>query len=383
MFNVLRESSWFLARKRAALVYSAREAKMLSVDWERSRERHDAWWHGEVIDRPLLQVFATKKDRPDDPHPTYKTLEEKWLDPDYRIRLFEWHMARTYYAGDAFPYLDAHIGPGTLSLYLGANPVLMDNTVWYHKCVEDIPSAKPPVFDENNPYWQFSLRFAREGMKRLAGRALVTYPDLIENLDTISSLWGNLELLYALIDCPEKVHEFQRAILPLYMEHHRRLYEIIKDEVGGSSFSGFNIYGKGRMAKLQCDFSAMISAQMFEEFVSPYLAEQCRLLDRTVYHWDGMCALQHEGPLLAIKELQAIQWTPGAGKPGTGDPVWYPLYKRVLAAGKPLLLLSVTPREAQDLVEEFGPEGLNMTTSVGSEEEADDLVRRSFTWRKR
>ncbi len=353
------------------------------VDWEKSRERHEAWWSGEVIDRVLLQVFAPKPGAPDELAPVYATPEEKYLDPDYRIRLLEWNMARTYYAGDAFPYLDTHLGPGTLSIYIGAHPEFTDRTVWYRRSVEDIPSAVPPVFDENNQYWQASLDIARESVRRLEGRALVSFPDLIENLDTISSLFGNRELLLALMDYPEKVHEFQKAILPLYIEYHRRLYEIIKDEVGGSCFSAFHIYGKGRIAKLQCDFSAMISARMFEDFLVPYMEPQCQMLDHTVYHWDGPCALQHEGPLLSMPSLQAIQWTPGAGQPGDGNRMWWPMYKRVRQAGKSLLLLGVTPQEAQDLVEEFGPEGLNMIVGVSSPEEADDLVRRSITWRKK
>ena len=351
-------------------------------DWEKSRDRFEAWWHGEVIDRPLLQVLAPKSGVPEESQPAYSLPEEKWLSANHRIAAFEWQMARTYFAGDAFPYLDTHIGPGTLSLYLGARPEFHENTVWYGKCVDHIPSAKPPAFDEANPYWWFSLELAREGVKRLAGRALVSFPDLIENLDTISSLFGNRELLLALMDWPEKVHEFQRAVLPLYLEHHRRLYEIIKDEVGGSCFSAFRIYGKGRIAKLQCDFSAMISPEMFEEFVAPYLAEQCRQLDHCVYHWDGPCALQHEGPLLAIKELEAIQWTPGAGQPGLGDRIWWPLYHRVRKAGKSLMLLNVTAAEGEALVEQFGPEGLDLVVSVSSEDEADDLVRQSFHWRK-
>lgn len=354
-----------------------------NVDWDKSRERHDAWWSGEVIDRVLLQVFAPKKDVPDDPPPVPRDVEQQWLDPDYRIRSFEWHMNRTYFAGDAFPYLETHIGPGTLSTFIGAKPELTERTVWYHPCVDDIPSAVPPVFSEDNKYWQFLQDFSREGVKRLEGRALVAYPDLIENLDTISSLFGNHELLFALKDHPEKVHEFQRAILPLYIEYHRRLYEIIKDEVGGSSFCAFRVYGKGRIAKLQCDFSAMISAAMFEEFVVPYMEPQCQMLDHTVYHWDGICALQHEGPLFSMPSLQAIQWTPGAGQPGDGDKCWYPIYKRARAAGKSLLLLGVTAQQAQDLVEEFGPEGMNLIVSVPTPEEADDLVRRSFDWRKR
>jgi hypothetical protein len=354
-----------------------------NVDWEKARERHEAWWHGGVIDRVLLQVFAPKKDLPPGPAPVPRDPEQQWLDAEFRIRAFERKLARTYYAGDAFPYFDTQLGPGTLSTFLGARPEFQPNTVWYHPCVDDIPNATPPVFDENNRYWRFVQDLSRKGIKRFAGRALVDFPDLIENLDTISSLVGNRELLLALVDHPDKVHEFQKAILPLYIEYHGRLYEIIKDDVGGSCFCAFDIYGKGRIAKLQCDFSAMISPQMFEEFVVPYMEPQIEALDHTVYHWDGPCALQHEGPLLAMRGLQAIQWTPGAGEPWTGDRMWYPLYHRVRAAGKSLLLLGVAPKEAQELVEEFGPEGLHITTSVSSREEADDLVRRSYGWGKR
>ena len=354
-----------------------------NVDWEKSRERHDAWWQGEVIDRVLIQVFAPRDGASTEPGPMPRDVQQQWLDIDFRIRAFEHGLNRTYFAGDAFPYFETHIGPGTLSTFIGANPEFTERTVWYHPCVDDIPSAKPPVFDENNKYWQFLQNLSREAVKRLDGRALVAYPDLIENLDTISSLFGNRQLLLALMDHPEKVHEFQRAILPLYIEYHRRLYEIIKDDIGGSSFCAFRVYGKGRIAKLQCDFSAMISAKMFEDFVVPYMEPQCQMLDHTVYHWDGPCALQHEGPLFAMPSLQAIQWTPGAGQPGIGDKVWYPIYRRARAAGKSLLLLGVTPGEAQDLVEEFGPEGLHLITGTATQEEADDLVRRSYTWRKR
>jgi len=355
-----------------------------NVNWEVSRRRHEAWWHGEVIDRVLLQVTAPKKDAPAGaPPPAARDYEQQWMDADLRLQWFEWNMSRTYYAGDAFPLFDPELGPGTLSTFIGARPEFASNTVWYHPCVDDIPNAKPPTFDDDNVYWKFVKELSTKSVERLQRRALVAFPDLIENLDTIASLFGTNELLMAMIDYPEKVHEFQRAILPLYLQHHGRLYDIIKDEIGGSSFCQFYIYGIGRIAKLQCDFSAMISPEMFEEFLVPYMVPQCRALDHTVYHWDGRCALQHEGPLLAMEELQAIQWTPGAGEPPPGDPFWYPLYHRVRAKGKSLLLIGVSPEHVQGLVEELGPEGLHIVTSTGSQEEADDLIRQSYTWRKR
>ncbi len=93
---------------------------MLKHDWDQSKKRFAAWWHREVEDRVLLQVLAPRKDVKNvywqiDP----TTMEDIWLDVDLRIARFEYQMAHTYYGGDAFAYLDTHIGPGTMSLYMG------------------------------------------------------------------------------------------------------------------------------------------------------------------------------------------------------------------------------------------------------------------------
>lgn len=354
-------------------------------DWSKSQERWTAWWNREIVDRPLIQLIGPLKEpRPGaPPAPAPLSLEEQWLSSDYRIAAFEHNYSRTFYLGDAFPFLDTHIGPGTLALYLGSPPTFHPETVWYGKCVDDIPSAVPPRFDQGNRFWQASLEMARKGVERLRGRAYVSFPDLIEGLDTIASLFGTDELLMALVDYPDKVHEFQRAVTDLYFEYYDRLYEIIKDDEGGSVFSAFCVYGPGRIAKVQCDFSAMISAQMFEGFVVPYLAEQCKRLDHSVFHLDGPCCLQHLDLLCAIEPLDAIQWTPGAGQPGVGHEMWWPIYKRIRAAGKSLMLNGVTPAEAEALAGEFGPEGLDLLMWVESEEVAQEVLRQSQTWRRR
>ena len=360
-------------------------AQMIKPDWDKSRKRFEAWWNGDATDRVLLQVFAPRRDVAPDapPHLEPASIHDRWLGIDYRLAEFEARMARTYYGGDAFPYLDTHIGPGTMSLYLGAIPEFHTNTVWYHKCIDDIATAPVPRYDPDNRYWQFSLELARRGIERLEGRALVSYPDLIEGLDTISSLVGNEELLLYLIDAPEHVHRFQNAITDLYFQYHDRLYEIIKDETGGSCFSAFQTWAPGRMAKVQCDFSAMIGPKMYEEFVAPYLSRQCARLDYSVFHLDGPCCLQHLDILLGIKELNAIQWTPGAGQPCAGDACYIPMYRRIRAAGKSCMIRGATPDQARNLVEELGPEGLDVCLSVSSQDEAEELVRQSFAWRKR
>jgi hypothetical protein len=356
---------------------------LLKPGWEESKKRFEAWWNHDVADRVLLQVHAPKSNPTSTPPPTPKDLEDQWLGVDYRIARAEWTIDHTYYGGDAFPSLDTHIGPGTLSLFIGAIPEFQANTVWYHKCIDDITTASVPNVDENNRYWRFSQELAREGVKRLAGKALVTFPDLIEGLDTIASLVGNDELLFYLVDAPDHVHRFQRAMNDIYFYCYDRLYEIIKDENGGSAFSAFHTWAPGRVAKVQCDFSAMISPKMYEEFVVPYLAEQCSRLDYSVFHLDGPCCVQHLPLLLEIEELDAIQWTPTTGTEAPCDPKWWPIYKQIRDAGKSVMVRGGTAQQAKALVEEFGPEGLDILIGASSEEEADDLVNDSFNWRKR
>lgn len=356
----------------------------LKSDWDKSRERFEAWWHGEVVDRVLLQVYAPKNDAHGLPSlpPAPPTWEEQRMNADYRIAVFERQMALTHYGGDAFPYIDTHIGPGTMSLYLGAVPTFMPETVWYGKCIDDITTAEAPVYADDNRFWQFSLELARKSMERLGGRALVSFPDLIEGLDTISSLVGNDELLLYLIDAPEHVHRFQKSLTDTYFDYYDRLYDIIKDQHGGSCFSAFQTYGPGKVAKVQCDFSAMISPRMYEEFVAPYLAEQCRRLDYSVFHLDGPCCLQHLELLLSIGELDAIQWTPGAGQPCACDECYIPLYRKIRAAGKSCMIRGGTPDQARRLVEELGPEGLDIMVGAASEEQAEETVRQARSWRR-
>lgn len=351
-------------------------------EWERSRKRFAAWWVGEVEDRVLLQVTAPRPAAASPPAAAI-SLEQQWLDADWRMRAFEHQMSATHYGGDAFPYLETHIGPGTMSLYLGAQPELRPDTVWYGKCIEDIRAAEPPERDDNNPYWTFSRELASQAAVRLKGRALVALPDLIEGLDILASLVGTDKLLLYLVDAPDDVHRFQASLTESYFDFHEPLYNIVCDEHEGCCFSAFSTYAPSAMAKVQCDFSAMLSPAMFEEFVAPYLDEQCERLDYAVYHLDGPCCLQHLDILLSLPNIDAIQWTPGASEPHACWEGWVPLYRKIRKAGKSVMIRGGTPDCARKIVEELGPEGLDIMLWVQTPDEADSVVRQSFQWKKR
>ncbi len=348
------------------------------TEWERSRQRYIAWWNHGLLDRPLLRVLAPRQPGASPPRP--RDAREQWLDGEYRLRRFAWDLEHLHYGGDAFPLFEPQLGPGSLAIHLGSPPVFTPETVWYDPIIADLATAPLPRYDPNERYWAFTKELAREALRRFGDRALVGFPDLIENIDTLASLRGAQALLIDLVDHPAHVHRFQEAILHAHLACYDEFYRIIRDSAGGSTPMYFQTWGPGRTAKLQCDFSAMISPGMFAEFVLPYLAAQCRAVDHAAYHLDGPAAVKHLELLLSIPELHAIQWVPGDGQPGLGDPCWFPLYRRILGAGRSLLLLGLPAADVRTVLEAIGARGVCISTWVESPAEAEALVREAASW---
>ena len=95
--------------------------------------------------------------------------------------------------------------------------------------------------------------------------------------------------------------------------------------------------GPGKVAKLQCDFSAMLSPQQFRDFIQESLRQQAKKLDYVLYHLDGPEAIRHVDALMEIDEIDALQWTSGDHGPDGTQTKWFDsIYDKVIAAGKSL-----------------------------------------------
>ncbi|MBN1417393.1 MAG: hypothetical protein JXP34_01375 [Planctomycetes bacterium] len=361
-------------------------------DWDAARTRLVAWWKGGCIDRVALQVRAPRRapaagadDPPATPPPPAigpspsGAEADLWLDADRRLAAAEDEFARTFYGGEAFPYYDPHLGPGSFALFLGSQPRFAPDTVWYLPAA-GLAAPEALRLDGDNRWWRETIRLLEHGVRRAAGRFPVAVPDLIEGLDTLASLLGAEDLLTALVEHPDEIHRHQARILDLWFDAFDAIQEIVRDERGGNCFSAFQIWAPGPMAKLQCDIAACLGPREFEAFAAPYLAEQCRRLAFSLFHLDGVDAVKHLDALLAIPDLDAIQWTPGANRPGVGSASWLPLYRRIRTARKALLLIDLAPEEAEDLVRALGPEGLLLALTVGSQDEAEALLSRALAW---
>jgi hypothetical protein len=345
-------------------------------DWDDAKQRLLAWWNGEIIDRPALGVRAPKK-KPIEEISLVNTpsdLVSRWIDPYYRINGAERWMVSTFFGGEAFPFFGTDMGPGSLATFLGSEPKFAEDTVWYTPYIKDPDIFTSLNFNTKNRWWKIQHNLVKEGACANKGRYLVGMPDLIEGLDTLASLRGTTNLLLDLHLRPKFVHARLEEITNLYFVYFDNLFELIKDKDGGNCFGAFLIWGSGKTAKVQCDFSAMISQKQFAEFVVPYLQEQCSKLDYSVFHLDGPECIRHLDLLLNIEQLGAIQWTPGVNQPDSGSREWYKMYKKILKAGKSLLILGVPPSKVKNIYNKVNRSGVFITTDVSSEYEAHRLI---------
>lgn len=79
--------------------------------------------------------------------------------------------------------------------------------------------------------------------------------------------------------------------------------------------------------------------------------------------------------LLAVKKLHAIQWMSGAGQPSHGDKSWYPLYQRILSAGKSVQICWISQDEVEPLLDAIGTKGVYLLVNdVNTEKEYERLL---------
>lgn len=341
-------------------------------NWEESRQHYLDWWAGKGLVISMweqLEKDGAPHEHVPPPAPA-RDLQQYWFDPEWRSTNLHYLLSRSSFKADILPVANTHLGPGSLAAILGAELEGGEETIWIRPQTEQGDAI---VLDPSNRWWQLHLDLIKACKRRAQGRYYVGCPDLIEGLDTLAALRGTQAVLLDMMDDPDALAQQVQVVNDVWFQVFDRIYQEI-NENGEMAFCYFSIWGPGRVAKLQSDISIMMSPASFCRFVQPFIRQQCGWLDYSLYHLDGVGAIRHLDALLEIEELNAIQWTPGAGQPQGGDPCWYDLYKRIRNAEKSIMPCWVEVNELQPLLDAVGPEGVNVLMHFTSERDIDDTL---------
>ncbi|OIO01374.1 hypothetical protein COY52_02020 [Candidatus Desantisbacteria bacterium CG_4_10_14_0_8_um_filter_48_22] len=351
-------------------------------DWEQAQKRFKALWKREIIDRVAVQVTAPRKDSAGSSSWDGWMLMRERDNPEIAIAEFEKYCAMTYFGGEAFPQLWINFGPGFMATYIGAEPKFAPDTVWF-ETPKEWQELKDVRFDAENKWWKLTKKCTELSSAAGKGKWITGTTDLGGPLDIAASLRGTQALLLDLVECPDRVKALTKNINSLWADYYNGFFEITKKNGMEGTGAWMGLWSPRKWYPFQCDFSAMISPEMFKEFVVPDLLEQCRYLDNPIYHWDGPGQIPHLDLLLDIPKLDGIQWVPGAGQPGCESRKWFPLYKRIQEKKKMLILGGIPPNNIEELLKEISPKGLLISTWAASEDEAKDLLSKAAKWSAR
>ena len=341
--------------------------------------RHDAFWHGAVIDRPVV-CMALPKEQPERPWPTPKPVahpRERWMDTAWVVDRAVAAALNTDYLGDALPTAWPNLGPEVFSAFFGMEMEYTEGTSWGIPCLEDWSQTDQLQFSETNPYWRKLIEMTNALLEAGQGIYYVGLTDLHPGGDAVAAFRDPQILNLDLLEHPQGVKELLDRVTRTYFDVFDFFYnKLAAAEQAITTWLG--IVSSKKWYVPSNDFSCMVGKEMFDDFFLPGIVEECRHMDASVYHLDGPGALHHLDSLLAIDELNAIQWVYGAGN-GPGSK-WMDLYRKCQDAGKGVLIYPAAD-ELECFIEHLRPEGVWMSVGgVKDRDHADAILRRLSQW---
>ncbi len=350
-------------------------------NWEETQEKWRGYWKRQNKGRPLMRVVAQKEEMTALPEQyMYANPVEKYTDAEKLVGRYRHFCENHEFLGESFPNLSVDFGPGSVASYIGSDIVFNEDTVWFTEVLEDLEEAEPFVFDPENKWFKKHLALVQECQVLANGDFPVCVPDLMENIDVVASLRGAQNTIFDMIDIPEEMEARIGQISDIYFEYYDRFYDTVKMADDSSVYTVFQIWGDGKCAKLQCDFSALMSPQNFRDFILEPLRAQAKQLDTVIYHLDGPDAIKHLDAVLEIEEIDALQWTSGDHGPDGTFEEWYGIYDKAYRAGKSLWV-KVYSGEYQDwitrvdkIVKRYGSDRLLLIFPEMPKQQALDLL---------
>lgn len=351
-------------------------------NWAETQLKFSQWWQHKNVGRPLMIVVSPKPgvDAALPQDLAVQSPDDKYRHAERMVARYRHYCETHDFLGESFPNLSADFGPGSMAGYLGSKIVFNPDTVWFEHFVEDWSDIGPLTYQADNPWWMEHFELVRKCRELAGDDFFIGIPDIIENLDILSSLRSPNDLIFDLVDEPELVEQRLKELDGVYFEYYDRFYNLVKDEQGGSCYTVFQIWGPGRTAKLQCDFSALMSPTQYREFIVPSLRQQARRLDQVLYHLDGPDAIKHVDAVMEIEEIDALQWTSGDHGPDGTLEDWYEIYDKARQAGKSLWIKVYSGGFAdwitgvEKLVRRYGSDALYLHFPEMERAQADELL---------
>ena len=331
--------------------------------------RWEAFYAGEIIDRPVVCVTAPREGCEPVPARSYRAQVFDHVDAviDQALVAAE----SRHWLGEAIPVFNPSFGPDEIGVFCGAELCWSDDsgdTNWSKPFVGDWNHLPAIRLQLDSPLWRRRLEFYRRGAERLAGKMIQRPPDLHTNMDLLASIRGPQRLCMDLLDWPEAIDQAMAEARAVFRELWGAVAQVARMAEFGFCSPFYSTEGA---AILQCDFCCMMSPAMFRRWVMPALEEEAEVVRHAFFHWDGPGALVHEEDLLSIQGIHTVGYVSGSGNRPQADHV--ELFQRIQKAGKAVQVVG-KPEQVKAVHRQLQPERAFYHSYAPTQAEAEALL---------
>lgn len=368
----------FVAMVDISITSHARSVMTLSwkPDWPEAKDRWTAFWHGEMIDRPILLLTAPKSDPPDTSIPEDAAFH--WTDSGHQVRWLEARNLGSTYFAEAIPSANGPLA--AWCAYYGGRTGFLPDTIWHEPLFDDWDDAPEWETAWRDAGYLHLLEMVEQLCKSRIGRGYVGFPPTLHAApsDLLAAMRGTDRYLFDLVERPETVIDATVRM----SRNFARVYDEIFELIHSFGFEGYGnwwpIWCPEPMAVFQSDVSCMISGEMFDRFVTPHLEITASHVTHGFYHLDGPDAIRHVERVCGIPQIKAIQWVPGAGtEPGAVQ--WLELFRTIQSHGC-AVYCGAAPDEIETLIRELDPSRLIIGVGVKNDDAAMRLIDDTVRW---
>lgn len=297
-------------------------------DYAAAIDRWEAYWEGDMLDRPLLIYQNNYKDFEWAPGSSYK--DRCFGDMDEILDNYIHNLSGTDFMGDGLPSFWISLGTHEIASYMGAELAWAgdSDTNWIKHNDGEFKDILPIALDENNHFYKRMLSLYEKAVKRFDGASQIFTLDNHTNMDLLLSLRGDANLCIDTFDCPELIDEAMVQVAAVFKK-------MFADTSAAGQFDkygySYDTYSAKSNTTLACDFSALVGKEMFRRWILPTMEYEASLIERVRFHWDGPDALRHFDDIMGIKKLHTISFVPN---PFEKHIKYLDLYKKIQSCGK-------------------------------------------------
>jgi|GEM_PF-1590294 len=334
-----------------------------------SLKRLSAFWDKGCYDRPPIIVrFPAEGDTPEEWSNACMAHEEHYLYWDKVLK------QRASLCDDYIPTAAIDLGPSFMAGILGAEMHFINGTSWSEHILRDwsqIEQLEQYLSDDKNNTWlNIFLDRVQYFVEKCEGKYAVGLPNLTGPGDIMTALRGPTDICMDFHLYEEEIKKLGEICTNAWLELAEIQFNLIpKLDNGYCDYYGY--WTPGRSCFLAEDISALLSPEMYMEFLFPLDCRAIEILDISWYHIHSAQArlIPYLLKLPKIRCIQVVNDRPAGPELKEILP-----FLKMVQKDHCVILRKYKFEELLEVLPEFRPEGLMIDTFCSSLKEAEEIV---------